>query len=518
MDYFRKNEFGDRYSGYKSFAPEASTNKIRAHTTFEYEISAGGTDGSPDGVSAYSETVKAVGYDGGGANAGGQGYSLGRAESSVGYDELAEKQMRQAEGVRILYQQGASILPREKGGAVNGNASRQPTGGVYYGASADAANGGFGLSYDQSAAQRNAAANGNVGRNEYGQPANPTKTARNTPQRERPESFVDYALRKINAEMYGANYSAGISNQTTGDAVVNNSYSANYSAGILNQTTGGTAVGNAYSANYSAGISNQMTGGTAVGNNSAYGVNNAPGIYNSGANVSRLPSDATLKERLFYGSGSSDFAPDFFENSISTVRSDFDRREEVDKLYREHAEKVALNSYEEKAEYIFKAVKDNRNGEILNPEIDDMDSRFESAPRTVSNEFGLSASGGFERVDVDPTADTAADGSIRVVNPSRTRDIKPVVKRGAYDLDEDFNDAYEDKKASKIKGFFKSFLRKKDATEKGTGLTGLGKFVVGVYIVILSALAVFIISNQMTSKDTPFDSVSPTAIEIALDR
>jgi hypothetical protein len=486
MDYFiRKGEFYDRVGGFKSaLNSENSTEKIRSHTTFEYDISTNRNTG-------FSARTETVGYVGGGANSNGRAYSVGHADSVEYDDELAEKQIRQAEGVKILYQ--APITVSANGGETRPSAVAA--------AQTNAAAGDFGQGYTGGVAQNSVGdfRSQNATEKTANAPKPNVGDQIGAPQKSRPEFYVDFALRnKANAKTttvdfgggatYGVNHSAQTANGSAyGANIANaNTYGANNSAQ--------TANGSAYGVNNAA---NGATYGANAANANTYGVNNAPTISNSDAKVSRLPLNATLEERLVYGSGSSNLAPDFFENSISTVRSDFDRRQELDKLYHTHAEKVESGSYEEMAKVISRVVKDNRNGEILQSEIGGIDPRFEGASRSVLDDGESRAEDGFDRYAdaMDLAAEEVGAGSIRVVNPSRTRTAKQIVKRVEYDLDDDFNGGYDGEKAAKKGKFFKSPFKKKDASGRDTGLTGLGKFVVGVYAAVATALAVFIISN-----------------------
>ncbi|MDR2091626.1 MAG: hypothetical protein LBP62_08310 [Clostridiales bacterium] len=520
MDYSFRSEFGDRESGYKSALTSGnSTNKIKARTTFEYDVqpsattnfSGGAQPSATTNFSGGTQPSATANFSGGEFARGGRGeYSVGYAGVTEYGDEEAErvdKQRRQAEGVRVLY---APIIKTNETAA---NAGGAQTAG-------NAVQAGDAVNIPDRGENRGAgifdAGQNGANQNDFQQ------------TRGRPESYVDFALRNKNFESRTRNantangglyVSAPNNSVPSGGAYVNNP-AQNAGAYVNNSVPSGGAYqnGGAY-------VNNPAQNAGAYVNNSvpsggAYGTSALNAEAGFGVNVSRAQNGASPAERLFYGSGSS--SDGFFENAVSTVRSDFDRRQELNKLLREHEEKrAALDSYDDKVKYIYETVKNNRNGEILNVGTDGIEPRFE-------RDFSYSAEG-FAGVDTDSVYGGFDDGakvveissgadSIRVVEPSNFRRVRQVEKRGAdfYDIDGEFNGAYEGRSKTEggKSGFFRSLFKKKDGTGRATGLTGLGKFVVCVYVALAAALAVFIISNQSGTGGAPVDSSQPAAVEI----
>ncbi|MDR1906452.1 MAG: hypothetical protein LBQ27_06060, partial [Clostridiales bacterium] len=242
-----------------------------------------------------------------------------------------------------------------------------------------------------------------------------------------------------------------------------------------------------------------------------------------GMNISAHTGNATAAngvgeaDRYNYGKG--DFkVVEQDEQSVYKTYTQTAEKEIREQIWREHERKINPSSYEERADYVRKVVSENKNDRAFEPDMDyqtaQMLQRMQQGEKQ-SARYGAQVS---KPVIVDrprfageyiETVEAKGLKDSYIVTPRENRAYiySENTRRTAFDTDEDFEDYGRTvsftaggesavKRPSKIRNLFSSLFKRKDGDGGKTELTGLGKFVIAVYVVLVGALAIFILSNQ----------------------
>ncbi|MDR2047157.1 MAG: hypothetical protein LBP79_04575 [Clostridiales bacterium] len=537
MEYFR-SAFGDRESGYKSAVGQDV--KIKSHTTLAGNAAVKAFSVGDASETAGNTSVKA--YAGGYASDLGCGGVNGEGAAAtvtanVNGGETTEYTPSEFEERRIRREQSMKILYRAAVGAPVQSAEANPF----------AQNSAVDMSAQNSAADRNSVVSAFVRSGAVNSFAQNSAVARNTPLNT--AIIQNTYVRNVGAVDASIKNPFAQGGTGSGCDATGGSENSNGNAVFLTQTD--TGAKNAREAFVPKGqkIENYVDyeikrrGLDTTAQNAYVSMTAARGAYDGsrrgytdmrktlyeprepqprnggcGADLNRRSLYGGTGARLGAASGGA-YTRAGYDAEIETAPlSDFDGRRESDKVARGgvNGGRILPKSYEDKVAYISETIKRNKNLRILEPD-EELSGAMPDNTYGGGGAFTANAREGVWRLAEAVEAD---GGKVSVVKP---REIRPGriadARRGGFaEADCEFGAGREENTSELKKPFLPLFKRKVKIKHETAGLTGLGKFVVGVYIVLAAALAIFIMSNQNAASGMlPEDAASPVQIEKVID-